>query len=68
MGFIYTQGATLRELREQVENERKTEMNNPLSKKEKIKQKINKIKEIKISELMRSNNRTKILINREFEP
>jgi hypothetical protein len=68
MGFIYTQGATLRELREQVENERKTEMSNPLSKKEKIKQKINKIKEIKISELMRSNNRTKILINREFEP
>jgi len=69
MNFIFTSGSTLRELREQVEKERKQEMRNPMkNKKEKEKGASNKIKEIKVSEVMRNNNRTKILINNEFEP
>lgn len=68
MNFIFTRGSTLRELREQVEKERKQELRNPMKKKKEEKEKTNKIKEIKISDLMRNNNRTKILINMEFEP
>ena len=63
MNFIFTHGSTLGELREQVEKERKQEMGNPMGKKKEEKGKTNKIKEIKIADLMRKNNRTKILIN-----